>query len=207
MPITADIVPRPQTCRRLFGPVDHEEVKAQLKEQNRVLDSEYKQKYNFDFVQEKPLDVEGRFEWTKVTNIPKAYSMTHLDYVSTRLSRRDSQSSPGHQGDISSPLSSPSRVPDAHQPPRSYTPEPASTARSLSALSVDSKSSQTDFSTGPTDAEAAGSSNSGTSESMECPTTPERCHTPPGKRKQQSLITDFYQSAKRRRVSTKDKDV
>ena len=48
--------------RSLFGAVDKDRSRSILRDQMRILDEEYCQKWNFDFNADKPLP--GRYEWT-----------------------------------------------------------------------------------------------------------------------------------------------
>ncbi|XP_043939341.1 uncharacterized protein LOC122811520 [Protopterus annectens] len=61
------------TCRSLFGPVDHEELKKDLKEQLKEMQSHDRLKWNFDFNSETPLP--GVFAWEslKSENLPNFY--------------------------------------------------------------------------------------------------------------------------------------
>ncbi|XP_019638073.1 PREDICTED: cyclin-dependent kinase inhibitor 1-like [Branchiostoma belcheri] len=64
-------MPRSSACRRLFGPVDHEELERDLRSKIAAIHEESRQKYNFDFEAERPLD--GRFEWERVSDAPSFY--------------------------------------------------------------------------------------------------------------------------------------
>lgn len=69
--------PKPSACRNLFGPVDHEELKKELKGHLRAIDEASTETYNFDFSTYTPLP-HGRFIWTAVesTDLPSFYSST-----------------------------------------------------------------------------------------------------------------------------------
>ncbi|KAM4701584.1 cyclin-dependent kinase inhibitor 1 [Discoglossus pictus] len=51
-------------CRNLFGPVDHEQLKIDFESMMKNLNDEAAQKWNFDFVNERPLD--GNYKWERV---------------------------------------------------------------------------------------------------------------------------------------------
>ncbi|XP_063811743.1 cyclin-dependent kinase inhibitor 1-like [Pseudophryne corroboree] len=53
-----------EVCRNLFGPVDHERLKMDYKAAISESVEEAKRRWNFDFVNEVPL--EGEFKWEKV---------------------------------------------------------------------------------------------------------------------------------------------
>ncbi|XP_030076363.1 cyclin-dependent kinase inhibitor 1 [Microcaecilia unicolor] len=53
-----------KVCRNLFGPVDHEQLKHDCQELLQSFHEEAKQKWNFDFVNEMPL--EGAYKWERV---------------------------------------------------------------------------------------------------------------------------------------------
>ena len=72
-------------CRCLFGPVDHEEVRRTLRRELRVLTERNREKWNFDFQQERPLP--GRYSWERTSedeDVPSAYEMPRLT-VSMKL--------------------------------------------------------------------------------------------------------------------------
>ncbi|XP_065596292.1 cyclin-dependent kinase inhibitor 1 [Cyrtonyx montezumae] len=53
-----------KVCRNLFGPVDHEQIHNDFKEQLRQQLEEAQQRWNFNFETETPL--EGHFKWERV---------------------------------------------------------------------------------------------------------------------------------------------
>nr|XP_033774839.1 cyclin-dependent kinase inhibitor 1 [Geotrypetes seraphini]XP_033774840.1 cyclin-dependent kinase inhibitor 1 [Geotrypetes seraphini] len=53
-----------KVCRNLFGAVDHEQLKRDCQELLKSFHEEAKQKWNFDFVNEVPL--EGTYKWERV---------------------------------------------------------------------------------------------------------------------------------------------
>ncbi|XP_072282622.1 cyclin-dependent kinase inhibitor 1-like [Pyxicephalus adspersus] len=53
-----------KVCRNLFGPVDHERLKADCEELLNRTAEEAKKRWNFDFVNETP--IEGPYKWEKV---------------------------------------------------------------------------------------------------------------------------------------------
>lgn len=68
--------PTEPVSRSLFGTVDAEVHANFVKEQNELVAKEMRDKYNFDFVTETPL--EGRYQWEKVPtddqeNVPLVY--------------------------------------------------------------------------------------------------------------------------------------
>ncbi|KAM4618821.1 cyclin dependent kinase inhibitor 1Bb [Polymixia lowei] len=67
--------PKPSACRSLFGSVDHEELKRDLKGHLQEMEDAASAKWNFDFSNHTPL-TNGRFEWEIVDcrDIPDFYS-------------------------------------------------------------------------------------------------------------------------------------
>ncbi|XP_041113059.1 cyclin-dependent kinase inhibitor 1B-like [Polyodon spathula] len=70
--------PKPSACRTLFGTVDHEELKRDLKGQLLELEVASCARWNFDFVNHKPMKP-GRYEWEIVDDeeVPGFYTRTH----------------------------------------------------------------------------------------------------------------------------------
>ncbi|XP_078583812.1 uncharacterized protein LOC144866322 [Branchiostoma floridae x Branchiostoma japonicum] len=64
-------MPRSSACRRLFGPVDHEELERDLRSQLAKIEEDSQRKWNFDFKSDCPL--EGRYEWERVSGVPSFY--------------------------------------------------------------------------------------------------------------------------------------
>lgn len=66
--------PKPSACRTLFGSVDHEELKRDLKGHLQEMEEAASTKWNFDFANHSPLT--GRLEWELVDckDIPDFYS-------------------------------------------------------------------------------------------------------------------------------------
>ncbi|KAL7867752.1 hypothetical protein SRHO_G00091360 [Serrasalmus rhombeus] len=69
--------PKPCACKNLFGPVDHEELKRELKGHLRAMEEASTETWNFDFATYTPL-APGRYLWTAVdtTDLPSFYSST-----------------------------------------------------------------------------------------------------------------------------------
>ncbi|XP_056455498.1 cyclin dependent kinase inhibitor 1Bb [Gadus macrocephalus] len=67
--------PKPSFCRTLFGPVDHEELKRELKGHFKEMEDDASAKWNFDFANHKPLK-NGRFKWDLVDckDLPDFYN-------------------------------------------------------------------------------------------------------------------------------------
>ncbi|XP_028258045.1 cyclin dependent kinase inhibitor 1Ca [Parambassis ranga] len=55
---------RVPVCRRLFGPVDHDQLRRDLKEKLREITEEDSRRWNFNFQSETPLP--GRFQWEEI---------------------------------------------------------------------------------------------------------------------------------------------
>ncbi|XP_063164393.1 cyclin-dependent kinase inhibitor 1B [Candoia aspera] len=66
--------PKPSACRSLFGPVDHQELAREWRQQSRQLEEASRRRWNFDFRRGQPL--EGRFEWQALGRaaLPDFYS-------------------------------------------------------------------------------------------------------------------------------------
>jgi len=56
---------RTTVCRNLFGPVDHEELKTEMKSKLREISERDQQRWNFNFEANAPL--EGDYEWEEVS--------------------------------------------------------------------------------------------------------------------------------------------
>lgn len=69
--------PKPSACRSLFGPVDHEELKRELKGHLMAMEKASTESWNFDFSSFTPLQ-HGRYLWSSVdsTDLPSFYSST-----------------------------------------------------------------------------------------------------------------------------------
>uniref|UniRef100_A0A3Q4ABE1 Cyclin-dependent kinase inhibitor 1B n=1 Tax=Mola mola TaxID=94237 RepID=A0A3Q4ABE1_MOLML len=67
--------PKPSACRSLFGSVDHEELKRDLKGHLREMEEAASAKWGFDFANHTPL-ANGGFEWELVDcrDVPNFYS-------------------------------------------------------------------------------------------------------------------------------------
>lgn len=69
--------PKPSFCRNLFGSVDHEELRRDLKEHLQEMEQASSAKWNFDFKNNKPRPG-GRFDWQSVDSksLPDFYRRT-----------------------------------------------------------------------------------------------------------------------------------
>lgn len=67
--------PKPSACRSLFGSVDHEELKRDLKGHLREMEEAASAKWGFDFANHTPL-ANGRLKWELVDrrDVPDFYS-------------------------------------------------------------------------------------------------------------------------------------
>ncbi|XP_071390806.1 cyclin-dependent kinase inhibitor 1B-like [Centroberyx affinis] len=67
--------PKPSACRSLFGSVDHEELKRDLKGHLREMEEAASAKWGFDFANHTPL-ANGRLEWQIVDcrDVPNFYT-------------------------------------------------------------------------------------------------------------------------------------
>lgn len=64
--------PKSTACRSLFGPVDHEELKKDLKGRLQEMEEAASAKWNFDFSNHTPLP-NGRYNWQTVDDSPSFY--------------------------------------------------------------------------------------------------------------------------------------
>lgn len=62
-PDRLDITPSRALCRQLFGPIDHSQLQEDLTRELTKMDQEATTKWNFDFVNDKPL--EGNYLWSR----------------------------------------------------------------------------------------------------------------------------------------------
>ncbi|XP_053313502.1 cyclin-dependent kinase inhibitor 1-like [Spea bombifrons] len=56
-----------KVCRNIFGSVDHDQLKADFEKHMKSAAEEAKQRWNFDFANEAPL--EGKYKWEKMEYI------------------------------------------------------------------------------------------------------------------------------------------
>lgn len=64
---------RTSVCRNLFGPVDHEEVSREMKAKLREICERDRQRWNFDFEANTPLDGDYKWEEVPVERTPVFY--------------------------------------------------------------------------------------------------------------------------------------
>ena len=62
-PDRLDITPSRALCRQLFGPIDHSQLQSDLNRELTKMNQEATTKWNFDFVNDKPL--EGNYVWSR----------------------------------------------------------------------------------------------------------------------------------------------
>ncbi|KAJ8249810.1 hypothetical protein COCON_G00230260 [Conger conger] len=69
--------PKPSFCKSLFGSVDHEALRRDLKEHLQEMEQTASAKWDFDFKKHKPLPG-GRFDWKEEdsNSLPEFYSRT-----------------------------------------------------------------------------------------------------------------------------------
>lgn len=76
---------RSSVRRSLFGEVNHEESMEFLKKELEAISKGQKERWNFDFVNEKPINESGsNYEWVPVQQdevIPKPYALSRLPYL------------------------------------------------------------------------------------------------------------------------------
>ncbi|XP_036376165.1 cyclin-dependent kinase inhibitor 1B-like [Megalops cyprinoides] len=67
--------PKPSFCRNLFGSVDHEELRRDLKQHLQEMEQASSAEWNFDFKNDEPLPA-GRYQWERVNSrdLPDFYS-------------------------------------------------------------------------------------------------------------------------------------
>ncbi|ROL52791.1 Cyclin-dependent kinase inhibitor 1C [Anabarilius grahami] len=61
------------TCRNLFGPVDHDELKRELTSKLREISQRDQQRWNFDFREGQPLDGHLKWEESPAEDCPEFY--------------------------------------------------------------------------------------------------------------------------------------
>lgn len=64
---------RTSVCRNLFGPVDHEELSREVKSKLREISEHDRQRWNFDFESNTPLDGDYKWEEVPVDKTPVFY--------------------------------------------------------------------------------------------------------------------------------------
>ncbi|XP_016331379.1 cyclin-dependent kinase inhibitor 1C-like [Sinocyclocheilus anshuiensis] len=82
---SAEILPllkRTETCRNLFGPVDHDELKRELSSKLREISERDQLRWNFNFGEGQPLDGDLKWEESRAEDCPWFYR------ESTALSKR-----------------------------------------------------------------------------------------------------------------------
>ncbi|XP_069084275.1 cyclin-dependent kinase inhibitor 1B [Pleurodeles waltl] len=72
--LAAEMLPKPPTCRNLFGSFDRDELRRELEKQHRECELKFKETWNFDPREERPLP--GRMDWHAVPRgaVPEYYS-------------------------------------------------------------------------------------------------------------------------------------
>ncbi|XP_078529875.1 cyclin-dependent kinase inhibitor 1B isoform X2 [Lissotriton helveticus] len=73
-PRLAEMLPKPPTCRNLFGCFDRVELRRELEKHHRESELKFKETWNFDPREERPLP--GRMDWQAVPRnaVPEYYS-------------------------------------------------------------------------------------------------------------------------------------
>ncbi|KAF7253769.1 Cyclin-dependent kinase inhibitor 1 [Varanus komodoensis] len=96
MPLSESNVPRPacsrKLCKNLFGSVNHEQLQKDFQSLMRTQLEEARQKWNFDFETETPL--EGPYKWEKVSHLKMLPSQDLLSYTKENCTGEKSLSSP-----------------------------------------------------------------------------------------------------------------
>ncbi|XP_006893436.1 PREDICTED: cyclin-dependent kinase inhibitor 1C [Elephantulus edwardii] len=69
---------RTNACRSLFGPVDHEAMRAELQARLEEMLAEEKRRWDYDFQLDMPLRGPGRLQWVEVDSetVPAFYRET-----------------------------------------------------------------------------------------------------------------------------------
>uniref|UniRef100_A0A672PF38 Cyclin-dependent kinase inhibitor 1Cb n=1 Tax=Sinocyclocheilus grahami TaxID=75366 RepID=A0A672PF38_SINGR len=67
---------RPGTCRNLFGPVDHDELRQELSSKLREISERDQLRWNFNFSEGQPLDGDLRWEESRAEDCPRFYRQT-----------------------------------------------------------------------------------------------------------------------------------
>ena len=80
--------PSRRVSKNLFGPVDHDELREEIRKQSIARLEEKKLEYNFDFEKEVPLP--GRYLWEKVSNLNKTDDCNKLRTEDTPISKNRS---------------------------------------------------------------------------------------------------------------------
>ncbi|XP_072528359.1 cyclin dependent kinase inhibitor 1Bb [Salminus brasiliensis] len=119
--------PKPSACRSLFGPVDHEELKKELKGHLRAMEEASTESWNFDFSSFTPLP-HGRYLWAAVdsTDLPSFYSSTGNKSVDVngnheRLAERSENPTERREQHVKSQRKRPSCLDSSCQSKRSHT--------------------------------------------------------------------------------------
>ncbi|XP_026094109.1 cyclin-dependent kinase inhibitor 1C-like [Carassius auratus] len=81
LPLT--LLKRTETCRNLFGPVDHDELKRELSSKLREISERDQLRWNFDFGEGQPLEGHLTWEENRAEDCPEFYR------ESTALSKRN----------------------------------------------------------------------------------------------------------------------
>ncbi|XP_054160731.1 cyclin-dependent kinase inhibitor 1C-like [Oppia nitens] len=122
--------------RRLFGDIDHQQTHRDLQQQLRQCEDEDRNRYNFDFSSEQPINSpESRYQWSHINNNLNLQSDntfdTKLKKFSTNICKNNDQSSTieSHQSAIS-PIPTPTPAPEP-------VPRPETSATIHSSVSTD----------------------------------------------------------------------
>lgn len=72
----APLLKRTGTCRNLFGPVDHDELRRELASKLREISERDQQRWNFNFSEGQPLDGDLKWEESPAEGCPLFYRET-----------------------------------------------------------------------------------------------------------------------------------
>ncbi|XP_056307722.1 cyclin-dependent kinase inhibitor 1B [Danio aesculapii] len=76
---------RTGTCRNLFGPVDHDELRRELASKLREISERDQQRWNFNFSEGQPLDGDLKWEESPAEGCPLFYRETTLIAIKRQI--------------------------------------------------------------------------------------------------------------------------
>lgn len=102
---SAEILPplkRTGTCRNLFGPVDHDELRRELSSKLREISERDELRWNFSFSEGQPLDGDLKWEESRAEDCPQFYrettAVSKRPFVDSPTTERVTQVAPKYGG-------------------------------------------------------------------------------------------------------------
>lgn len=96
------LLKRTGTCRNLFGPVDHDELRRELSSKLREISERDELRWNFSFSEGQPLDGDLKWEESRAEDCPQFYrettAVSKRPFVDSPTTERVTQVAPKYGG-------------------------------------------------------------------------------------------------------------